>query len=168
MPEDDETEPSKREVVGVFSDREQFEAAIHALIEAGFAREDLSVLASHESLDAAGKPAKPWKDAISALIGEMKFEVPIVASGVIFLAGGSVAATIAGLIGATVGGLAIKEILDEVTAAPHTDDFARSLEAGSAILWVQISHREKGQHATAILQQCGGVNVHTCVSTSSN
>lgn len=164
----DEAEPSKQEVVGVFSDREPFEAAVQALLEAGFERGDLSVLASHESIDAAGKPGKPWKDAITALIGEMKFEVPLVASGAIFLAGGTVAATIAGLIGATVGGFAIKEILDEVTAAPHTDDFARSLEAGSAILWVQISHREKGEHATAILQQCGGLNVHTCRSTSSN
>ncbi|MDP7547632.1 MAG: hypothetical protein QGF20_10100, partial [Alphaproteobacteria bacterium] len=39
--------------------------------------------------------------------------------------------------GAAVGGIAVKEILDEVTSTPHTEDFARSLEAGSVILWVR-------------------------------
>ncbi|MCG8512293.1 MAG: hypothetical protein MI741_23995 [Rhodospirillales bacterium] len=42
------------------------------------------------------------------------------------------------------------------------------LEAGSAILWVEISHREKARQATTILQPHGGLNVHTCRSTSSN
>ncbi len=47
------TESPDLEVVGVFSDRDQFEKAVRALHDAGFERTDLSVLASHESLDAA-------------------------------------------------------------------------------------------------------------------
>ena len=167
MNQNNPTDTPKREVVAVFADRQQFEAAISALLAAGFSRRDLSVLASHESIDAAGKPAKPWKDAITALVGEMKYEIPLVASGAIFLAGGSVAALIAGLIGATMGGMAVKEVLDEVTSAPHTEDFVRSLDAGSIILWVQIPHREKEIAAAAILEECGGVNVHTHAHTSS-
>jgi hypothetical protein len=92
--------------------------------------------------------------------------VPLVASGAIFLAGGPVAALIAGLVGATVGGLAVKEALDAVTARPHTDDFARSLDAGSVILWVQIPHGEKESISTSILEECGATNVHTHVRTS--
>ncbi|MBT3360233.1 MAG: hypothetical protein HN403_11470 [Rhodospirillales bacterium] len=154
-------ETSKREVVGVFSEREQFEAAIGALMEAGFERSDLSVFGSHDSLDAAGQPSKPWKDAITALVGEMKFEVPLVASGAIFLAGGATAAMIAGLIGAAMGAVAFKEIFDEATAAPQAEHFARSLGAGSVILWVHISHGEKEALATTILNENGGANVHT-------
>jgi len=161
MDQDNPSELPKREVVGVLADRERFEAAVNALLAAGYQRQDLSVLATHQSLDAAGKPSRPWKDAITALVGEMKYEVPLVASGAVFLAGGSVAALIAGLIGATVGGLALKEVLDEVTAAPHSAEFARALEAGSVILWVQIPHGEKESISVSILEECGATNVHT-------
>jgi hypothetical protein len=151
---------SGREVVGLFSDRDSFEAAVKALTEAGFGHADLSVLGSHESIDAAGGPGKPWRDALTAMVGEIKFEAPLVASGAIFLAGGPVAATIAGVIGAAVGGVAVKEILEEVTAKPHTEDFARSLAAGSVILWVRASDASRERQANAILKQHRGANVH--------
>ena len=89
------------------------------------------------SLEAAGRPGKSWREAMLALVGELKYEGPLVASGAIFLAGGPVAATIAAVIGAAVGGVAVKDLLEEVTAKPHTEDFARSLAAGSVILWVR-------------------------------
>ncbi len=166
MHESSGMESLNQEVVGVFSDRDGFEKAVRALLAAGFERSDLSVLASHESIDAAEATSKSWKDAITALVGEMKYEIPLVASGAIFLAGGATAALIAGLIGATVGGIALKEVLEEVTAAPHTEDFARALETGSAVLWVRISHREKESIATTILQESGASKVHTYGSTS--
>ena len=154
------SEGENREAVGLFADRESFEAAIEALKGAGFERADLSVLGSHESIDAAGKPGKPWKDILTALVGDLKYEGPLVASGAILLVGGTVSATIAGIIGAAVGGIAVKEILDEVTSTPHTEDFARSLEAGSVILWVRTPDQDLERAATAILEQNGGVNVH--------
>jgi len=151
---------SGREVVGVFSDRESFEAAVTALMKAGFGHADLSVLGSHESIDAAGEPGKPWREVLTAMVGEIKYEAPLVASGAIFLAGGPVAATIAGVIGAAVGGVAVKEMLEEVTAKPHTEDFARSLAAGSVILWVRASDAKRERQASAILKQHHGANVH--------
>jgi rhodanese-related sulfurtransferase len=151
---------SDREVVGLFSGRESFEAAVAALTEAGFGHADLSVLGSHESIDAAGASGKSWRDALTAMVGEIKYEVPLVASGAVFLAGGPVAATIAGIIGAAVGGVAIKEVLEEVTAKPHTADFARSLEAGGVILWVRVADANREQTAQAILKEHGGTNVH--------
>ena len=154
------SEGENREAVGLFADRESFETTVEALKGAGFGRADLSVLGSHESIDAAGKPGKPWKDALTALVGELKYEGPLVASGAILLVGGTVSATIAGIIGAAVGGIAVKEILDEVTPTPHTEDFARSLEAGSVILWVSTLDKERERAATAILEDNGGVNVH--------
>lgn len=149
-----------REVVGLFRDRQSFESAVAALLEGGFERTELSVLASHESLDAAGKPAKPWRDVLTALVGDLKYEGPLVASGVIALAGGPATATLAGIVGAAVGGMAAKEFLEEVTAQPHTEDFARSLEAGGVILWVRGDSDERCRRASDILITEGGTNVH--------
>jgi hypothetical protein len=149
-----------REVVGLFSDRAAFEATVAELRAAGFERTDLSVLASHESLEAAGKPAQSWRETLRALVGELKYEGPLVASGAIFLAGGPVAALFAGVIGAAVGGMAVKELLDEVTAKPHTEDFARSIEAGSVILWVRVADEALAERARSILSAHGASNVH--------
>jgi hypothetical protein len=148
------------EVVGLFRDRASFEAAVEALLGAGFERADLSVLASHESLDAAGKPGKPWRDVLTALVGDLKYEGPLVASGLIFLAAGPVTATLAAVAGAAVGGMAAKEFLEEVTAQPHTDDFARSLEAGGVILWVCAESEDRQELAVTLLTRHGGQNVH--------
>jgi hypothetical protein len=151
---------SAREVVGLFAERDTFEAAINALRKAGFEHSDLSLLSSHESLDAAGEPAKPWRDVLTALVGELKFEAPLVASGAIFLAGGPMAATVAGLIGATTGVIAAKEVIEGVTSSPHTEDFARSLEAGSVILWVRADSKDREDIATRVLGDTGASNVH--------
>lgn len=154
------TTESVREVVGLFRDRQAFESAVAALLDAGFERTELSVLASHESLDAAGKPAKPWRDVLTALVGDLKYEGPLVASGVIALAGGPATAALAGIVGAAVTGMAAKEFLEEVTAQPHTEDFARSLEAGGVILWVRGDSDDQRRRASDILITQGGTNVH--------
>ena len=156
----DDTALPSPEAVGLFTDRETFESAIKALIDAGFERADLSLLSSHESIDAAGKPGEPWQDVLTALVGELKFEVPMVASGAVFMAGGPIAATVAALIGATGVGVAAKEVIENVTSTPHTEDFARSLDAGSVIVWVRADNAEKQQRALAILTESGGHNVH--------
>lgn len=148
------------EVVGLFADRESFGRAVEELLRNGFEHADLSVLASHESLEAAGRPGKSWREALPALVGELKYEGPLVASGAIFLAGGPVAATIAAVVGAAVGGAALVDLLGEVTARPHTEDFARSLAAGSVILWVRAPDETRQARACAILNNNGAGNVH--------
>lgn len=149
-----------REAVGLFADRPSFEAAVHHLLDNGFNSTDLSVLDSHESLEAAGKPGKPFKDVLTALVGEIKYEGPLVASGAILLAGGPTAALIASIIGAATAGVAAKEVLDEVTATPHTESFANALGAGGVILWVACRDLAHEQKALTILQEFGGTNVH--------
>jgi uncharacterized membrane protein YeaQ/YmgE (transglycosylase-associated protein family) len=149
------------EVVGLFGDRESFDGAVAGLLDAGFERSELSVLASHEAIEAAGRPRKDWRDAFTAIAGEAKYEWPIVASGAVVLAGGPLASTLAGLVGAAVGGVAVKELLDEMTAQPHTADFARSLEAGAVILWVRADDAGRRAVADAALRANGGRNIHT-------
>ncbi|CAA7619234.1 conserved hypothetical protein [Candidatus Terasakiella magnetica] len=149
-----------REAVGTFADRSHFEAAVSALREAGFDRDRLSVLTSHDSLEVAGLKGSKWRDAITGLVGEMKFEGPLVAAGLIALAAGPVGAVIAGLIAAGVGGVALKEVLDEVAAIPDSQDFARALAAGSVILWVSVENTDEESRAKALLARTGGANIH--------
>ncbi len=149
-----------KEMVGLFADRQSFEGAVNSLLKSGFERDALSVLSSHESIDAAGSPAKPWKEALTAMVGELKFEGPLIASGAIYLIGGPVSSVIAAVIGTTVGGVAVKEVIDEVTSTPHTEDFARSVEAGSVILWVQVENDKQQTKAQEILTANGGQNIH--------
>ncbi len=151
---------SDREAVSLFADRRTFERAVGALLQSGFERADLSVLSSHESLDAAGKPGTPWKDALTALVGELKYEGPLVAAGAILLVGGPVASTLAGIIGAATAGIAAKEALGEVMAKPHTEDFARSLAAGGVILWVRTPDKAAEDRAISALSKNGGENIH--------
>jgi hypothetical protein len=149
-----------REVVGTFSDREQFQAAVDALVKAGFSRSDLSVLSSHESLDAVGPDGKSWKDMLVGMVGELKYEGPLVAAGLIALAAGPVGAAIAGLIAAGVGGVAAKELLDEVSAISDSEGFTRALAAGSVILWVAVRDESDEAKAIATLQASAAANVH--------
>ena len=90
----------------------------------------------------------------------MKSEGPLVASGGIFLAGGPIGELIGAVVGAAISGVAIKEVLSEVTATPHTDDFARAVDAGSIILWVRVETEEQKTKATEVLDSHGAENVH--------
>lgn len=154
------TRPPIREVVGLFDERAGFEWAVDKLLRKGFEHSDLSVLSSHESLEAAGREGKPWRDVLVALLGDLKYEGPLVAAGLIALAAGPVGATIASLVAAGVGGAAAKELLDEVTARPHSEDFARALEAGGVILWVAAPDALKEEKAKAVLREAGATNIH--------
>ncbi|RAU23057.1 hypothetical protein CU669_05600 [Paramagnetospirillum kuznetsovii] len=156
-----QTKPAAlREVVGTFADRAHFEAAVSALLECGFDRGRLSVLASHDSLEVAGGKAQKWRDGLVALVGEMKYEGPLVAAGLIALAAGPVGAVIAGLIAAGVGGVAVKELLDEVAAIPDSGDFTRALAAGSVILWVSVENAAEEARVKPLLAGAGGANIH--------
>ncbi len=153
---------ASREVVGTFSDRDRFQAAVDALTQAGFNRGDISVLSSHQSLDVANAPGdgKGWRERLIALVGELKYEGPLVAAGLIALAAGPVGAAIAGLIAAGVGGVAAKELLDEVSALPDSEGFTRALAAGSVILWVAVRDEHEEAKAMATLLAVGAANVH--------
>jgi hypothetical protein len=152
--------PAVREAVALFSQRSAIEAAINDLLAADFDHGDLSVLGSHQSIEAAGKPGKPFADVLTALEGEVKYIGPLTAAGFIALASGPVGAVLAGLIAAGVGAAALKQVLDEVMSAPHTEDFARALEAGSVILWVRVADERAEAEAKAILTRHGGGNIH--------
>jgi hypothetical protein len=153
--------PIIREAVGSFPDREHFRNAVAALLAAGFERSDLSILASHDSLAVAEEDAGTSKGILAAgLTDEIKYVAPLTVAGIIVLSGGPIAIAVAGLVGAGLGGAALKELFDDYTAAHHSEDFAAALKAGAALLWVRCCDPDRELVATRILEEAGGRHVH--------
>lgn len=152
-----------REMVALFATRDAFDRAVSALLDAGFTHEDLSVLASHVSLAAADAPHKPTDEALTALLGELKYAFPLTTAGLIAIVGGPIAAAIAAVVAAGLGGAAIKEYLDEITDHPDTEAFAHALESGGVILWVNTPGSEAQITATQILEAADGRNIHLSI-----
>jgi hypothetical protein len=151
--------PAVREAVASFGDRRQFRQAVAALLAAGFEAADLSALASHESLQAVEQ--NRGELIAAGLTGEVKYIDLLTDAGIILVSGGPIAMILAALVGAGVGGAALKEFFDDYMAAPHREEFSAALKAGAALLWVRCADREHELRATHILEQAGGRLTHT-------
>jgi hypothetical protein len=163
MTETEHRFPIVREAVASFADREAFHRAVTDLLAAGFAPEDISVLASHQSLAASGEiqgynEDRSWLPA--GLVDEIKYLGPLTIAGIIILSGGPVAAGLAALVGAGLGGAALGELLERYTAPHHSDEFAAALAAGAVLLWARCSDPESELAATRVLAAAGGHHVH--------
>jgi hypothetical protein len=148
------------EVVGRFATREAFTAAVEALSAAGFVHDDLSVLDTHESLSAAGKPGEAWAESLAGLVGEIHYVGPLTAAGLIALASGPIGVAVSGALAAGLTGAALIDLLDEVRATPHTEAFARALEAGAILLWVRADDEARAREAETLLTRHGASDVH--------
>lgn len=148
------------EVVGRFSDRAPFVAAVEELLAQGFPASDLSVLDTHESLSAAGTPGEAWQEWLSGLVGEVNYVGPIAIAGMIALATGPVGAAISAAVAAGLTGAAMAELLATVRATPHTESFARALEAGAVLLWVRAEDSNRQDQVAEILRRHGAADVH--------
>ena len=150
--------PVIREAVASFPDREHFRNAVRELLAGGFEPSDLSVLASHQPLSAAEE--KPGELIAVGLADELKYIAPLTVAGIVLVSGGPIAATVAALVGAGLGGAALKELFDDYAAPPHRDEFAAALAAGAALLWVRCADSEIELSALRILEEAGGRHVH--------
>jgi hypothetical protein len=156
--------PMIREAVASFATKEQFRAAVGRLLGAGFKPADLSVLASHDSLEVAGGvpgyAGKPGSSLFAGLTDEVNFLGPLTVAGIVLISGGPVAAALGALIAAGLGGAAIKEVLDRYSANEHSAEFSAALKAGAVLLWVRVDDPELEAAATRILEETGGHHVH--------
>ncbi len=156
--------PIIREAVASFATKAQFRDAVAELLAAGFKPADLSVLASHESLEVAGNlpgyPDTPDISLTAGLTDEVRYLAPLTVAGIAFVSGGPVAVALAALVGAGVGGAAIKEVLDYYTANRHSAEFAAALKAGAVLLWVRVADPELEAMAVRLLEEAGGRHVH--------
>jgi hypothetical protein len=152
--------PVIREAVASFPDREHFRSAVSALLAARFERTDLSVLASHDSLAVADDVGTPKEVLRAGLSDEIKYIAPLTVAGIIVLSGGPIAAAVAAVVAAGLGGAALKELFDDYTAPHHSEDFEAALRAGAALLWVRCADPDSELAATRILEEAGGLHVH--------
>ena len=156
-----ESFPIIREAVASFSDRAHFHRAVSNLLAAGFAPSDLSVLASHDSLAAAGEPGGGEGAIVPASVSdEIKYIGPLTVAGIVVLSGGPIAAVVAALVAAGLGGAALKELFDDYTAPRHSANFKAALKTGAALLWVRCEDPDRELTATRILEEAGGNHVH--------
>ena len=152
-----------REILAAYGDRTHFEAAVAALITAGFDRTDLSVLASHDSLEVAGDIAgyhrEDGNELVSALGQQLSWLEPVTIAGTIFSAAGPIGAAVAALIAATVGAVTLRPLLDEVTENAHADTFTDAVNAGHILLWVRTATADGVTRAEEILAATGGTGL---------
>lgn len=153
-----------REAAASFADKEHMRQAVARLLAAGFKPADLSVLASHESLEVAGGvpgyEGTPGASLLAGLTDEVNFLAPLTIAGIVLLSGGPVAAAIAALVGAGFGGAAVKELLDYLTANRHSAEFAAALAAGAVLLWVRVDDTAREALAVQVLSEAGGRHAH--------
>ena len=150
--------PVIREAVASFPDRGQFRNAVKALLAGGFEPTDLSVIASHQPLSAADE--SPGELVAAGLTDEIKYLGPLTVAGIILVSGGPIAATIAALVGAGLGGAALKDLFDDYAAAPLRKEFAEALAEGASLLWVRCADPDLELRASRILEEAGGQHVH--------
>lgn len=148
------------EIVGRFADRKTFKSAVEDLHAAGFEHSDLSVLDSKESLAASETSGEAWREAMAGLIGEVKYIGPLTAAGLIMIASGPVGVAVSGVVAAGITGYALRELLDDIKATPHTEEFARALEQGAVLLWVRAATPERQAVARDVLTRHGAKDVH--------
>ncbi len=160
-PQDESVATGVTEVVGRFADADSFKAAVEALRGAGFEQSDLSVLDTHESISASETPSEAWKQSLAGLVGEVKYVGPLTTAGLIAIATGPIGMAVAGVVAAGVTGVALRELLEDIKATPHTEAFARALEGGAVLLWVAADTPEREAKAGDILTHHGAADVHS-------
>ncbi|HXZ02108.1 MAG TPA: hypothetical protein VEI03_19095 [Stellaceae bacterium] len=163
-PHDQPSSAVIREAVASFADKAALRRAVAALLDAGFKPADLSVLASHDSLEVAGElpgyPGKPGASLFAGLTDEVGYLAPLTVAGIVLLSTGPVGATIAAVIAAGLGGAALKEVLDRIAANEHSAAFAAALNAGAVLLWVRVDDPRSEAAALRLLAEAGGEAAH--------
>lgn len=170
-----------REVVGIFRDGEHLEMAVDRLEATGFLREQISVMASHDSVAAQlnnhfepieqmeDDPRIPQAAFISkgdrasgkaAVLG-LPLYIGATAAGLAVVAsGGALALAVAaaaagGLAGAGLGGLAAHAIDEH-----HAKALDEHIASGGLLLWARIDDPSREPAAIEAMTTAGGEHVH--------
>ena len=173
--------PGHREVVGVFHDEQALEAAIDDLLEHGFDRADVSLLASEkavvEKLGHAYEKVSDLEDDVSAarvayvakedygaaeggLISGLVYVGALAGAGAVVASGGAlmavlVAAAVSGGAGGAVG-LGIARWIER----QRVRRLQEQIEKGGLLIWVHAGSEAQEARATEVLKQHGAEDVH--------
>jgi len=175
------THRNVREAVAVFEDAQTLQDAIDELLESGFDRASLSLLADEKTVrsklghayekveeleDDTNVPTISYVsteaigDAKGGLIGIPLYIAAGVAAGVVAASGGTLAATalaalVAGGAGATVGA-----VLAGMLGEHHAEYLGEQLKHGGVLLWVNTPDTAHEDRAKQILEKHSAHDVH--------
>src|SRR5215468_181366 len=170
-----------REAVGVFHDERSLQAAVDALLIAGFDRSHLSLLAGQNTIEAKlghrfekvaeleDEPEAPTQVFVSVdsrtegkgvLVGVLFYVGACAAAGAVVASGGTAAlALIAGAVAGGGGGL-IGAAFARFLEQRHAQRLQEQLDRGGLVLWVRTPDDEAERRAVDALSANGADDVH--------
>lgn len=170
-----------REAVGVFQSADGLQGAIDELLQSGFHRAELSLLASAHAVDqklghryrkvssleddpviprAAYVSPEAIGDAEGGLIGILLYVGAVAAAGAIVASGGTLTAAILGAaLSGGVGGL-IGSFLARLLGEEHGRQLQAQVDRGGLLLWVRTWDAADEKRAMGILRKHAGQDVH--------
>jgi hypothetical protein len=170
-----------REAVGVFHARDSFQAAVDELLNSGFDRAELSLLAGEKTVeeklghayDKIGEleddPTVPRRayvgrdslvEARTGVVGGLAYIGAIAAVGAVVASGGSLAAVIAAAVGAGGAGGVIGTLAARWLGRDRARDMQTQIDKGGLLLWVRIRDDRHQQRAVDILKRHSADDVH--------
>jgi len=173
-----QAKPGGRGVTAIFHDADAFVAALGALLDAGFDRAAISVLADREAVkDHFGRIPKPEEladrldtpredlDTEGALHRAIRFIAETAAiigeigvAGAAFAVGGPVGAASGA---ATATDLSVGDVFTRYIDRQYHDRFEESVRDGGVVCWVHVKDDAERDNAQATLTKSGGEHVHT-------
>ena len=170
-----------REAVGIFHRAEDLQGAIDELLNSGFHRSELGLLASETTVQdklgpniesvrvLADDPAVPRSayvspeaigDAQGGLIGALVYAGAAVAAAAVVASGGTLAAILTGVVvvGGT-GGL-LGSVLARWLGDHHANYLQDQIDRGGLLLWVRTRNAMAEHRAVEILTRNSGTDVH--------
>jgi len=170
----------EREAVAIFDDERSLNAAVDALVQAGFGSEDMSVLGHDQHLAAiaaeklADQPDVPRAEFVSdstqiegraALSGGPALVAGLGSAWVV----GSVGAALIPAIALTAGSVAVAGgvglLLSRFFGRRHAERIQEQLAGGGLLLWVHAPDAAKDEMILSTLKAHGGRDVHIHVVT---
>jgi hypothetical protein len=168
-----------REAVGVFQTADTFQEAIDELLQSGFDRAELGLVASEQAVEAklghrykkvgevedndsvpraAYVSLESIGDAEGALIGGLTY-VGAGVGAIVASAGALATAITGGALGGSAGAV-IGSVLAKLVGDHHAHYLQEQLDRGGLLLWVRTWDEEDEKRAVTILKKHSGRDVH--------
>jgi hypothetical protein len=167
-----------REAVAVFDDVSSLEAAVEDLRAAGFAKEAISLLASHDAVEKRlgqmyqrveeleDDPRAPRTAFVSEknlgerenrVLGSLTVLPTVIAAGTVVASAGALAAAI---VGTALAGAALGTVLTHWMDQRHAERLQEQLDRGGILLWVRTPTEEDERRAMDVLTRYSAHDVH--------
>ena len=170
------------EVVSLFDSSAALEDAIEMLLEKGFDRSDISLLATEKTIgaklghhynsveeleDDARVPRKAFvsshdvAEGMAALSGGLFYVGAVAGALAIVASGGTLAFVLASAAAGGLGGAGVGVLAAEALGDAHASHLEDQLKKGGLLLWVRLRDPMKQGIVEASLREAGGDHIHT-------